>query len=303
MKNKKPTVTIGIPAYNEERNIGRLLDSILMQDRKEFILKTVVVLNDASIDGTSFIVSKKSKKNKLIKLINGYHRKGKAERLNQLYDFNKSDILITLDADIYLGSYKEIDQVIKQFKKNQTLLMCSLRNIPLNQNGLVGKVSNSSFLLWQEAARIYKKGNNIHTTLGSAIAIKKELLDSFRYPKNTIADQGYLYIKANQQEENSYKYLNESVVYLKTVSTMKDYLSQGNRAVHTDKKNIADNLGEEYLLHYRIPFTVKVKAVIKRLIVDPFYTSLALFSSVLIHLFPLSTNTKKGVWDIAISSK
>ena len=49
---KKLTVTIGIPAYNEQENISCLLRSIIKQKAWSYRLQSVVVVCDGSTDGT-----------------------------------------------------------------------------------------------------------------------------------------------------------------------------------------------------------------------------------------------------------
>ncbi|MBI2029378.1 glycosyltransferase family 2 protein [Candidatus Gottesmanbacteria bacterium] len=303
MKNKKPTVTVGIPAYNEEKNIGRLLKSINVQKHTYFTLENIIVLSDGSTDKTVSVAKNISRGLSKVKIITGHSRKGKAARLNEIYELNNSDILITLDADVFLATPSELDKVLRLFVKYPKLLICSLRNIPVNQKGFIGKISNASFFLWQEAAKVYKNGSNIHTVLGSSTAFRKELADAFRYPYGIIADQGYLYIKANKMRKNSYKYIDNANVYFKAVSNLKDYLSQGTRAIHSDKNNIVETFGKGAILYYKIPFRYKFAAVVKRLLIDPVFTSLAIILAIFIRLFPKPANTKAGLWEIAVSSK
>ena len=71
---KKPTVTIGIPAYNEEANIKNLLDSILSQIQNNFIIDEIIVVSDGSSDKTADIV--RSLNNSLINLIEDKERLG-----------------------------------------------------------------------------------------------------------------------------------------------------------------------------------------------------------------------------------
>ena len=80
---KKPHVSIIIPAYNEEKNITRCLSSIL---RSGYPLKKleVIVVDDGSKDKTAKKVRELIKRNRLLKirLARGKH-KGKSEALNK----------------------------------------------------------------------------------------------------------------------------------------------------------------------------------------------------------------------------
>src|SRR5882757_1314182 len=99
---KKITLTIGIPAFNEEKNIENFLLSLFKQKLQKVKLDKILVYSDCSSDKTNEIVKKLSKKYPIIMLIEGKSRKGKYFRVNQMFALNKSDVLILLDADIAL---------------------------------------------------------------------------------------------------------------------------------------------------------------------------------------------------------
>ena len=54
--NYKPRVTVAISAFNEERNIGAFLRSVLMQKEDGFELVRILVISDGSADGTAGVV-------------------------------------------------------------------------------------------------------------------------------------------------------------------------------------------------------------------------------------------------------
>src|ERR1700722_18969896 len=100
---KKITLTIGVPAFNEELNIEVFLRSLFDQELQTIDLREVIVYSDASSDKTDTIIHKLSKTFPLITLIRGKSRKGKYFRVNELFKKNTSDVLIILDADIALA--------------------------------------------------------------------------------------------------------------------------------------------------------------------------------------------------------
>ena len=97
-------ITVGIPAYNEEKNIA----SIIVKLKK--IADVVIVCNDGSTDSTSEIAQ-----NLGAVVINHTKNLGYGAGLNSIFHKAKeigSEILITFDAD---GQHRieDIDKVIK----------------------------------------------------------------------------------------------------------------------------------------------------------------------------------------------
>src|SRR5260370_31297138 len=89
---RQPSVTVALSAFNEARNIKRLLKSILSQQEKGFSLKQIWVYCDGSTDST--VRQIRSLKARKIKVYHGEKRMGKSVRLNQIYQRLKTDILV-----------------------------------------------------------------------------------------------------------------------------------------------------------------------------------------------------------------
>lgn len=113
-----------IPAYNEQKNIGLTLDSILKQT---FLPQKVVVVNDNSTDNTVAIVKEFTEKHNFISLVNTnseqIHLPGSKvinafnqglEALDENYDF-----IVKLDADLILPEnyFKRIAQIFSENPK------------------------------------------------------------------------------------------------------------------------------------------------------------------------------------------
>jgi uncharacterized repeat protein (TIGR01451 family) len=94
---KKPTVSVIVPAYNEEVHIASCLESIQKQDYKGDM--EVIVVNDGSTDRTAEIASKYP-----INLVDLRTNVGKANALNVGIERSKGDILIFSDSDSELDS-------------------------------------------------------------------------------------------------------------------------------------------------------------------------------------------------------
>jgi chlorobactene glucosyltransferase len=97
---KNPLVSILIPARNEEKNIGRCLNSLIRQDYANI---EILVLDDNSNDRTLHIVQRFCKKDSRIRL---YHGKplakgwlGKSYACQQLSEYARGEFLLFVDAD------------------------------------------------------------------------------------------------------------------------------------------------------------------------------------------------------------
>jgi len=96
----QPLVSVLIPARNEEKNIGRCLDSVLNQDYPNF---EVLVLDDNSTDRTAEIVNSTCEKDNRAQLIKGKPLPdgwaGKCFACHQLSQNARGSWLLFVDAD------------------------------------------------------------------------------------------------------------------------------------------------------------------------------------------------------------
>lgn len=94
---KKATITVGIPAYNEEQNIQNLLRSIVGQKETQFVIKEVIVVSDKSTDQTNELVKKI--KDGRIKLIKNKKRLGQSYSQNLIFSKAITDVVVLFEAD------------------------------------------------------------------------------------------------------------------------------------------------------------------------------------------------------------
>jgi cellulose synthase/poly-beta-1,6-N-acetylglucosamine synthase-like glycosyltransferase len=99
----EPTVSILIPAFNEEKVIGRLLQRItnFMYPKDKL---QVIVINDASNDQTGRIAEDYKNKYPFIDVLNrdrSNGRRGKASAMNHGFTKCTGEIVLCFDADYY----------------------------------------------------------------------------------------------------------------------------------------------------------------------------------------------------------
>jgi len=135
--NNLPTVTVGIPAYNEEANIHTILQNVLSQKEDGFVIEKIVVLNDGSSDKTAEYA--KIIKDKRIEVVDDGRRTGKPSRLNQLYKLSESDFIITFDADVALVNNRVIYTLVKSFN-NTNVGLVGGRDVPQEPSSFFERV-------------------------------------------------------------------------------------------------------------------------------------------------------------------
>jgi cellulose synthase/poly-beta-1,6-N-acetylglucosamine synthase-like glycosyltransferase len=116
----EPTVSILIPAHNEEHVIGNLIQQITMLTYPKNKLE-VIVIDDASKDATGKIADRYSKKIPNIKVLHRTPKnggKGKAAALNEALKNVKNEIILFFDAD-YLPQETIIEKLVQPFSDPQ----------------------------------------------------------------------------------------------------------------------------------------------------------------------------------------
>ena len=95
-----PSVSVLVPARNEERNIADCLEGLIAQNYRDF---EIIVLNDHSVDRTAELVNKYGTLDARIKLIEGKPLPegwtGKNWACHQLSQEARGEILLFTDAD------------------------------------------------------------------------------------------------------------------------------------------------------------------------------------------------------------
>ncbi|MGQ9531075.1 MAG: glycosyltransferase [Candidatus Bathycorpusculaceae bacterium] len=99
----QPTVSILIPAHNEEQVIGRILQGMTKLTYPKDKLQ-IIVINDASTDNTGKIAEEYSKEYSYVKVLHRSEKegkRGKASALNAGFKHANGEVILCFDADYY----------------------------------------------------------------------------------------------------------------------------------------------------------------------------------------------------------
>jgi len=104
-------VSVIIPAYNEEKDIGRVLETVT----KGPLISEVIVVDDGSKDKTSNIAEKYK-----VKLIKHKKNLGKASAMKSGLDIASEELILFLDADLLGLTLKHIIDLVSPISSEKT---------------------------------------------------------------------------------------------------------------------------------------------------------------------------------------
>ena len=253
MKNPV-SISIGIPAHNEEQNIKQLLTSIVSQ-KGNFVLEKIIVVCDGCTDGTGA----RAREVDGVQVINDYSRKGKPVRMNELFQMCQSDIVIIVDADITLAD-EAFNALISPFYNNSDIMLASGNLAPIPAKNFVGQMAFTAVDLWNSAINT-AKNTDMYRCGGPLRAFRRPFYNQFVFPPLS-ADDVYPYFickKMNYQ----FAYISEPLGSYKLPSTLYDFQKQMRKFLDSDKIH-EQTFGRDFVRQfYTITPLIKFKALLK----------------------------------------
>ena len=141
-KMNKVRLAVGIPAHNEEKNMGKLLQNLLEQPLDEgIVLEKIIVVTSGCTDRTEEIVEAFARKDRRVRHFSETERRGKISAVNLiLRESRGSDVLLMLSAD-NLPANGSIQEILKPFLQHGSLRKCEGKISEKSEEGKEGEVS------------------------------------------------------------------------------------------------------------------------------------------------------------------
>lgn len=111
----RPSVTIYLPTYNEEKRIRRKLENLLDQD---YPISEILIF-DCSTDRTADIIREFQAKHGFIRLIRQAKRIGMAKTFNEAIQEARGEVLIKTDCDSIVLSRNSISELVANFSNQK----------------------------------------------------------------------------------------------------------------------------------------------------------------------------------------
>ena len=299
---KKLTVTIGIPAHNEAKNISRLLDSILSQEQVDYVLEKVVVVCDGCTDNTARIVREYSSQYPFITVINDQKRLGQATRLNYLYRANTSDIFVAFDADVVLKDTQVVKNLITPFSDPKVGLVGGA-DLPDTPTNMIQKMTTTWLSVWYEIRHDLRDGDSVHNHHNPISALRRQLAQKIQIPANIIANDDFAYFTAKKLGYQ-FRFAEKAIVLFQVPKTAHDFFTQTTRFLVV-KHRIAKHFGSWVYEEYKIPTLRKIRALLVVFWREPLYLPLAVLFQIAQRLlkFKYIEKYSTGFWITAHPTK
>jgi glycosyltransferase involved in cell wall biosynthesis len=300
MNKTKLKISIGIPAYNEQENIGALLNELIKQSEDTFIISEIIVISDQSTDDTDLIVKEFSKTHKIVKLFRNHTRRGQALSQNRIIKKFDNDILVLLNADLLPKKKTFIKELIKPLSNNKAIGIVSAKLIPIPPDTFFERIIYFSVQIKTAIFESYKEGNNLFLCRGGARAFSKSFVKKLIFPK-LINEDSYSYLTCIEKGF-TFVYGEKAKMYIKLPITMHDHLNQSKRfAMNKEEMShyfLKTLLDEQYF----IPKIIVIKVLLEYLFANPFYYFSYIVVLVLTKIIPLERKLSP-TWELSQSSK
>lgn len=295
---KKHTVTIGIPAYNEEKNIGELLISILKQEQASYILDQIIVVSDCSEDDTDEIV--RLLKNKRITLLRNPRRKGQSYCENLIFRKSKSEVLVLFEADTILRSVNYLDNLLKSFsdKRNIHLVQGNIAHV-LPKTFIGRVVSHHEHILTKCYKRYYKKKKEISTGRGGR-AFSKSLYKEVKIPTG-VPEDAYIHLWCKNNGLFT-EFTDEATAYYQTPQSFNDFLLSEKKMFRAER-SLRKRFSKDHVdRHYKKGIRIACLYVVFSSFANPFlFLSYVFMKAAAFVMVP--NDTFSDFWESSRSTK
>jgi len=217
MAEDKIRCSVGITAYNEEANIGRLLQAILDQRLYEVEITEIIVVASGCTDRTEEIVREYMAKDPRIRLYVQERREGKTSAINVFLKHAREQICVLESGDT-LPREDTIEKMVRMFR-DPAVGMTGAQKVAVNTpDHIVGVLSHLRLKLEHQLCLEIPR-------LGELIAFRK-VFDQL--PPDVAMDEAFveaLIIRRGMQV----RYAPDAVVYNMGPETVSDFIKQRRR--------------------------------------------------------------------------
>jgi poly-beta-1,6-N-acetyl-D-glucosamine synthase len=300
-------ISIGICAYNEQQNIGYLLNNLLTEQNLREDSEILIVCSGCT-DSTPQIVKRFAEKDKRIRLIIEEERVGKSSAINKILENHKGEYVFLIPADV-IPAKETLSFMVKKISEDSSIGVLGGSPVPTNtEDGFSGYMSH---LMWRIHNRTLKYLDDLNLgnhASGEFMVLRHGVVE--KIPIDVVNDDAYIAVEASMNG-NKVKYCNEAKVYIKAPTNIPDYIRQRRRVVygHFRVKQYTNDYPktvENMMLKDPAKSLNVLKEEIKERPRDTIKLSVVIFIEALVNtlaIFDLALKKNHTAWTVSKSTK
>jgi len=217
-------LTIGVCAYNEERNIKALLGDILNQKDLSEDVRVIVVASGCT-DNTVGVVREIMNGDRRVELIEEKTRTGKTNAVNLILANSCAGVLVLAGADIRLPQ-NSVSEILQTISDEGVAVVGGLPVVENSENGMVAKSASIIWQVMRKAMTELGSRGELSFVMGELYCFRTDLVE--RIPSEVVNDDAYVATFARNRGFKVVHAANANFV-LKVPSSISDYIAQRRR--------------------------------------------------------------------------
>jgi len=220
-------LTIGVCAYNEEKNINALLGDILNQKGLPQNVRVIVVASGCT-DNTVSIVREITKVNHEVKLIEEENRTGKTNAINRILASCSAGILLLASADIRLPK-DSVNEILRVISDERVAVAGGLPIVGNSENSVVAKSAAIIWRVMRQTMIALGSAGELSFVMGELYCFRTNLVE--RIPPEVVNDDAYV---ATFARNKGFKVVHAARAnfVLRVPSSIPDYIAQRRRVTY-----------------------------------------------------------------------
>jgi cellulose synthase/poly-beta-1,6-N-acetylglucosamine synthase-like glycosyltransferase len=235
----QPSVTVLVPAHNEEKVIARCLDSVIASTYPDV---TIIAVDDASTDATAAVLRDYARHNPQVRLriIRKRHNVGKGAALNYaLKRYVRTELVMTLDADSILSPLA-IEKAVSYFINPEVAGVAANVQI-INEHTTLSLLQKFEHMLGYRTKKAYSLTNCEYVIGGVASTYRVSAMRAVKfYDTDTLTEDISVSMKIIAKGNRAHRILygSDVVAMTEAVSTLGALFKQRYRWKYGSLQNI-----------------------------------------------------------------
>ena len=245
-----PSLTLVIPAYNEEKYIKRCIESILRQKAGNHILEKILIIADGCTDKTIECINDFN--NKKIEIIEQPSNLGVSEAINTALQHVKSDYLIKTDGDTEFSDDHGLEKLLQKSIDSDAALVFGQQNYRKPDGSLLQRyIFTVHGKTYKQHLLPYLKGENyLQHHITGLYLLRRDAYQKITIPPDVVSEDVYIFYQTKNKGFVT-SYCPEPVQYFNYSESWKHHLKQ---ILRWDSPAVSNHFSKEFLLSYNQPF-------------------------------------------------